>query len=366
MNELKDAAYMQMAYGLAEKALGQASPNPYVGALVVKNGIIVGHGYHEGAGRPHAEIVALKRAGARAKGATLYVTLEPCVHWGRTPPCVEVVCGAALRRVVVSALDPNPLVFRKGVRRMKAAGLEVAVGVLAERNRRLNEFYIKYITRKIPFITLKAAVSLDGKMATRTFDSRWISSAETREYIHCLRGEYDALLIGLNTVLRDDPLLTVRHPNWPRKRIARIVLDGGLKVPPQARLLSTLSRGRIVVFANRDAPPAKKEALTKNGVEVVTLPGRGPRLELGRVVDELGRREIASVLVEGGGRTITAFLDGKLADKVLLTISPRLIGGTNAVSLHGGRGAASLKDALSLKTVSTFRIGKDTVLEGYF
>lgn len=366
MNELKDAAYMQMAYGLAEKALGQASPNPYVGALVVKKGIIVGHGYHEGAGRPHAEIVALKRAGKQARGATLYVTLEPCVHWGRTPPCAEVVCAAALRRVVVSALDPNPLVFRKGVQRMKAAGLDVAVGVLAERNRRLNEFYVKFIARKIPFVTLKAAVSLDGKMATRMFDSRWISSPATRDYVHLLRGEYDALLVGLNTALRDDPLLTVRHPNWPNKRIARIVLDGELKLPPRARLLSTRHRGRILVLANKDAPPAKKEALTKKGVEVVTLPGRGPRLELGRVMDELGRREIASVLVEGGGRTITAFLDGKLADKVFLTISPRLIGGTDAVSLRGGRGAASLSDALSLKTVSTFRIGEDTVLEGYF
>lgn len=365
MNELKDAAYMQMAYGLAEKALGQASPNPYVGALVVKNGIIVGHGYHEGAGRPHAEIVALKRAGKQARGATLYVTLEPCVHWGRTPPCADAVCSSALRRVVVSALDPNPLVFRKGVRRIRAAGPDVSVGVLAERNRRLNEFYMKYITRKIPFITLKAAVSLDGKMATRTFDSRWISSPATREYIHLLRGEYDALLVGRNTVLRDDPLLTVRHPNWPRKRIARIVLDGGLKIPLRARLFSTIHRGRIIVFTNMTAPAAKKEALMKRGVEVVTLSGRGPRLDLGRVLDEIGRREIASVLVEGGGETATAFLEERRADKVLLTISPRLIGGTAAVSLCGGRGAASLKDALSLKTVSTFRIGEDTVLEGY-
>ena len=365
MNRLQDVDYMQMAYGLAEKALGQASPNPYVGALVVKDGRLVGHGHHEGAGRPHAETVALRRAGRRAKGATLYVTLEPCVHWGRTPPCADEVCASDLSRVVVSALDPNPLVYRKGIRRMKAAGLEVNVGVLAERNLRLNEFYIKYITRKVPFVTLKAAVSLDGKMATRTFDSRWISSPAAREYIHCLRGEYDALLVGLKTVLRDDPLLTVRHPNWPKKKITRVILDGELRFPPGARLLSTLDRGRIIVFTRGDAPLAKIRALGKKGVEVVILPGRGPNLDLGPVLDELGRREIASVLVEGGGATNSAFLDGKLADKVLLTISPRFIGGRDAVSVFGGRGAAVLKDALFLKTVTTFRIGEDTIVEGY-
>jgi len=365
MSELQDAAFMQMAYGLAEKALGQASPNPYVGALVVKNGRIVGHGYHEGAGRPHAEVVALKRAGKDAAGATLYVTLEPCVHWGRTPPCADAVCSAGLKRVVVSALDPNPIVFRKGIRRMRAAGLDVSVGILAERNRRQNEFYVKYITRRIPFVTLKAALTLDGRMATRTFDSRWISSPATRGYIHSLRGEYDALLVGLNTVLRDDPLLTVRHPNWPGKKITRVVLDGELETPLRARIFSTLDRGRVIVFAHKGASAARAKALADKGAEVVLLPGRGPGLALDRVLDELGRREIASVLVEGGGATITSFLERRTADKVFVTISPRLIGGTKAVSVFGGRGASSLADALSLNAVSVFRMGEDTVLEGY-
>jgi diaminohydroxyphosphoribosylaminopyrimidine deaminase / 5-amino-6-(5-phosphoribosylamino)uracil reductase len=366
MNDLKDAAYMQMAYGLAEKAIGGAGPNPYVGALVVKNDVIVGHGYHLGAGHPHAETLALMRAGARAHGATLYVTLEPCVHWGRTPPCVDAVLTAGLKKVVVSALDPNPLVFRKGIRALRRAGLDVTVGLLAERNRRLNEYYIKYITRKIPFVTLKAALSLDGKMATKTFDSRWISAEATREYAHLLRGECDALLVGINTILRDDPRLTVRHPNWPKKRIARVVLDAGLRIPLKARILSTLPEGKIIVFAAAKAPLRKKEALTRNGVEVISLPARGPRLDLGRVLAELGTLEIASLLVEGGGQTATAFLERKLADKVLLSFSPRLIGGRDAVSFFGGAGAAGIKDALRLRTVSLFRIGEDALLEGYF
>jgi diaminohydroxyphosphoribosylaminopyrimidine deaminase/5-amino-6-(5-phosphoribosylamino)uracil reductase len=213
MTNLRDVAYLDMAYGLAEKALGFASPNPLVGAVVVKKDRIIGLGYHEGAGRPHAEIMALEQARRHSAGSTLYVTLEPCVHWGRTPPCVDAIIKARLKRVVVSALDPNPHVFQKGIQKLKEAGLEVEAGLLRERNERLNEAYAKYITRKIPFMALKAAVSLDGRIATKAFDSRWISSAEMREYIHLLRGEYDAVMIGASTLIRDDPRLTARHPH---------------------------------------------------------------------------------------------------------------------------------------------------------
>jgi len=366
MNSLKDAAYMHMAYSLAEKALGQASPNPYVGALVVKNDVIIGHGYHEGAGKPHAEVLALKRAGRRAKGAVLYVTLEPCVHWGRTPPCIDTVLGAGLKRVVVSTLDPNPLVFRKGIREIRRSDIEVTVGVLEEKNKRLNESYAKYITRKIPSVTLKAALSLDGKIATKKFDSQWISSPPTREYIHLVRGEYDALLVGLKTILQDDPRLTVRHLNWPKKKITRVILDAELRLPLRARVLSTLREGKIIVFTATSAPLRKKEALAKRGAEVVSLPGQLPLLDLKEVLARLGEREITSLLVEGGGEVATAFLEEKLADKILFTISPCLIGGREAVSIFSGEGADFIKDALSLKTVSSFRIGEDTLLEGYF
>lgn len=365
MNNLLDSAYLEMAYGLAEKALGQASPNPYVGALVVKNGIIVGYGYHEGAGKPHAEIVALRRAGSRTKNGTLYVTLEPCVHWGRTPPCADAILQARPKRVVVSALDPNPLVFWKGVAKLQRAGIEVSTGVLEDRNRRLNENYIKYISQKVPFVTLKAALSLDGKMATKKFDSRWISSEVTREYVHLLRGEYDALMIGSGTLLKDDPRLTVRHPNWRDKKLTRVILDPGLIFPLRARMLSTLSRGRILVFTNAGASPQKRAALEKRGVEVITVPGTSLKLDLKKVLLRLGGQEISSLLVEGGGRLATSLLEKNLVDKVFLTISPKLIGGANAVTFYGGRGADRIKETLRLKRFSIFELGEDIIAEGY-
>lgn len=366
MNNRHDAAYMNMAYCLAEKALGRASPNPYVGALVVKRDAVLGYGYHEGAGKPHAEIVALGRAGFRAKGATLYVTLEPCIHWGRTPPCIDAVLAAGLKRVVVSGLDANPLVFQKGVRRIRQAGIDVSVGILGERNGRLNESYVKHITQNIPFVILKAALSLDGKMATRKFVSRWISAPPTREYVHLVRGECDALLVGIHTILRDDPLLTVRHPNWPGKKITRVILDAELRLPLRARIFSTLSKGKILVFTNNSASPHKKEALAKSGADVVSLPGNSAKIALRQVLVQLGRRDIGSLLVEGGGKVATSFLEEKLADKVLLSISPRFIGGEDAVTIFGGHGAEHLREALSLKTVSSFRIGEDMFVEGYF
>jgi diaminohydroxyphosphoribosylaminopyrimidine deaminase/5-amino-6-(5-phosphoribosylamino)uracil reductase len=365
MNRLQDYAYLEMAYGLAEKALGHGGPNPYVGALVVKKDIIVGYGHHEGAGKPHAEIVALRRAGNRAKNGTLYVTLEPCVHWGRTPPCLDALLGAGLERVVISALDPNPLVFRKGVAKLERAGIEVSTGLLEEKNLRLNEHYLKYITQKVPFVTLKAALSLDGKMATKKFDSRWISSAATREYIHLLRGEYDALMIGSGTLLKDDPKLTVRHPNWKDKKLTRIILDPGLRFPIRSRILSTLSRGKILVFTNKKASPQKRATLEKKGAEVVMVPGTLFELDLKKILLDLGRREISSLLVEGGGSLATSFLERKLADKIFLTISPKLIGGTNAVAFYAGRGAERLENALRLKRFSTFGLGEDIIAEGY-
>lgn len=366
MSKTKDLAYMEMAYGLAEKARGRSSPNPLVGAVVVRRERIVGVGYHEEAGKPHAEVLALRASGDRAKGATLYVTLEPCVHQGRTPPCADRVIAAGLGRIVVSALDPNPLVHKKGVRRLRAVGIPVSVGLLSERMAGLNEAYVKYITRRVPFVTLKAALTLDGKIACRTGDSRWISSAGTRDYVHLLRGECDALMIGVNTLLADDPRLTVRHPNWPGKKIARVVLDRRLRFPLDARILSTLREGRVLVFAGRGAPAAKARALEGRCVEVV-FPGAGRReWALSDVLAELGRREIAALLVEGGSRLLTAFIESRLADKAVLTYAPKLVGGRDAPGLYGGRGAEKVREALPLKRVRSFSIENDIILEGYF
>lgn len=365
MISASDSARMNLAYRLAEKGLGRTSPNPCVGAVVVREDRVVGHGHHEGAGKPHAEIVALGRAGRLARGATLYVTLEPCVHWGRTPPCVDTVLAAGLRRVVVSAVDPNPLVSGRGIERIRAAGLELAAGVLADRHARLNEAYNKFIRGKIPFVTLKAAVSLDGRMATRTGDSRWISTPAARDYVHLVRGEQDAILVGIATALRDDPRLTVRHPNWPGKRIARVILDPGLRLPPSAGIFSTRAGGPIMIFAGPAGPEKAARALGRRGAEIVRVPCVRKRPDLSRVLAELGRREISSVLVEGGGAIATAFLEARLVDKILLAVSPRLIGGAKAVPLFGGEGPARLADSLGLGRVSSFRLGGDLIVEGY-
>ena len=328
MNTRADIDLMEMAYGLAEKARGRTSPNPCVGAVVSARGAIVGWGFHEEAGRPHAEIIALDRAGRKAKGGTIYLTLEPCVHWGRTPPCVDRLIEAGLARAVISAIDPNPLVNGRGIAALARARFELATGLLEARNRRLNEAYAKYITRRTPFVTLKAAVSLDGRIAARSGDSRWVSSADARDYVHLLRGEHDAVLVGSGTLLSDDPRLTVRHSQWKGKRIVRVVLDPGLRTPPGARILS--GRGALI-FTDRGSSPRKAASLEAKGAEIVRVPGRAKTLDLEAVLAELGKREIASVLVEGGSRVHTSFIEAGLADKIILALAPKLIGG------QGGR-----------------------------
>jgi diaminohydroxyphosphoribosylaminopyrimidine deaminase/5-amino-6-(5-phosphoribosylamino)uracil reductase len=366
MTDARDLAHLETAYALAEKARGRTSPNPCVGAVVVRRGRVVGTGFHVRPGTPHAEIIALAEAGARSRGATLYLTLEPCVHWGRTPPCIDTVLAAGLRRVVVSARDPNPLVDGRGLRRLRRAGIDVSVGLLEERNGRLNEAYLKYITRRVPFVTLKAAVSLDGKIASRSGDSRWISSAASRAFAHRMRGEADAILVGIGTVLRDDPRLTVRHPGWRSKRVVRVVLDAKLRFPLRAKLLSTLSRGRLWILTGPHPPAARRRALERAGAEVVPVPCRGGRLDLRKVLAALGRREIAHLLVEGGSRVHGAFLDARLADKIVLFVAPKIIGGAGAPSLHGGAGASSMKRALRLASLRAFPVGPDIIMEGYF
>jgi diaminohydroxyphosphoribosylaminopyrimidine deaminase / 5-amino-6-(5-phosphoribosylamino)uracil reductase len=364
MNHLTDCAYLEMAYGLAEKARGRTSPNPCVGAVIVKDGRIAGFGYHEEAGRPHAEIAALARAGRRARGAVIYLTLEPCVHWGRTPPCVDSLIGAGLRKAVVSAVDPNPLVNGRGIEALRKAGIEVSAGLLEKRDFRLNEAYRKYITRRIPFVTLKAAISLDGRIAARSAGSKWISSAEARSYIHLLRGENDAVLIGSGTLLKDDPRLTVRHPLWKGKRITRVILDSRLRTPPDSRILSSMKGGRVLIFTANSKPGAKSAALEARGAEIVRIGRSGAGLDLGRVLEELGKREIAGLLVEGGSRVLTSFLEKGLADKVLLTLAPKLIGGKTALSFFEGKGAITVDKSLQIRNARSFPVGRDWMIEG--
>ncbi len=363
---LKDISYLYMAFGLAEQAKGWASPNPYVGAVLVKGNDIIGYGYHKKPGQPHAEVIALRRAGAHAKDSTAYITLEPCIHWGRTPPCVDSILRAGIKRVVVSSLDPNPRVYKKGIQKLEQNGIAVSVGLLAKRNRVLNESYFKYITTKIPFVTVKAAISADGKMATKTHKSQWLTSRPTREYVHLLRGENDAILVGINTIVKDNPSLTVRHRNWPRKRITRVILDSSLRIPLHSRICGTLTQGDIIVFTGKQASPEKMKILSKRGIRVVPLPHSRIKINLEEALFWLGNNGISSVLVEGGSRLLTSIFDEKLADKIFLTVSPKLVGGKDAPSLYGGGGVVTIEQSLKLKWTRTFSIGEDTIFEGYF
>jgi diaminohydroxyphosphoribosylaminopyrimidine deaminase / 5-amino-6-(5-phosphoribosylamino)uracil reductase len=366
MTALRDRAYMEMALGLAAKAAGRTSPNPCVGAVVVKGEQIVGWGHHEAAGKPHAEAVALARAGKKARGATLYVTLEPCVHWGRTPPCADAIIAAGIRRVVAADLDPNLLVLTKGAAKLRRAGIVFEHGLLAGRNLRLNEHYLHHIGGQRPFVTLKAAISLDGKMARPKGAARWITSEESRNYAHLLRAEHDAVLVGIGTVLADDPLLSVRHSLWPGRRITRAVLDGRLRFPLHARMLADGDGGPVVIFTGGGAPAKRRAALEAAGAEVIVLAEKNGRLDLDQALDHLGRRNLTGVLIEGGDRLVKSALRPPRIQKIVLMIAPVIVGGEKTISFFSGAGAPAFPPQLGLRKITTFRIGSDMVMEGYF
>ncbi len=364
MTDRRDQAYMEMALGLAAGSAGRTSPNPCVGAVLVKGEAIVGWGRHEAAGQPHAEAVALARAGRKAKGATLYVTLEPCAHWGRTPPCADALAAAAVKRVVAADIDPNPLVLTKGAARLRAAGIEFEHGLLADRNLRLNRHYMHFIGGRMPFVTLKAAVSLDGKMAPPAGAGRWLTSEETRAYAHLLRAENDAVLVGAGTVLADDPLLSVRHPNWPGRKISRVVLDGRLRTPPEARLLADRDGGPVLIFTGPGAPTGKRAALEKAGAEVIVLPNKQGVLDLDEALRLLGQRDVTGVLVEGGGQVMNSAIRPPRFHQLVLMIAPLMIGGADSVSFDGGARVEAVPDTLRLRRITRFMIGHDTIVEG--
>ncbi len=359
MNSI-DERFMRLALELAHKGEGETNPNPIVGAVVVKDGRIVGEGYHHYFGGPHAEVFALDEAGDEARGATLYVTLEPCSHHGKTPPCTERIIQAGISHVVVACRDPNPLVNGCGIERMRAAGIEVAEGVLEEEARRANEIFFKFITTGRPFVQLKLAESLDGKIATRTGDAKWISGADSRVEVHRLRRRFAAILVGVGTVIVDDPRLTVRHVVG--KDPLRIVLDGRGRIPLAATLLR--GEGRTIVVTAAMARE-KEEALLALGAEVWRLPEKEGCVDLPAFLRRLGEEKIDSLLVEGGGETAATFLEADLFDKVTFFIAPVLIGGRAAIPAIGGAGAEQVSEALHLKRIEIERIGEDLLVVGY-
>lgn len=359
---------MARALDLARRGAGRTSPNPMVGAVVVREGRIVGEGYHEKAGTPHAEVHALRAAGPAAAGATLYVTLEPCNHHGRTPPCTEAIIAAGIARVVAAVKDPNPRVAGSGLARLRAAGIAVTEGVLAEEARELNEAFFHFITTGRPFVIMKYAMTMDGRIATATGESRWISSPEARERVHRLRAAADAVMVGIGTVLHDDPLLTCRVPGG--RDPVRVVVDSRLRIPPSARVLSVRSEAPTWLATTPLAAPERRAAirsLRRTGacpVEILEIPARDGRVDLGALLAELGRREITSVLLEGGAELNAAMLAAGAVQKVLGFVAPKLVGGREAPGPVGGSGVA-LPEAWRVEGLKVEKVGEDVLLTGY-
>jgi diaminohydroxyphosphoribosylaminopyrimidine deaminase/5-amino-6-(5-phosphoribosylamino)uracil reductase len=357
-----DEQWMKRAIRLAEKGRGRTSPNPMVGAVIVKEGIVIGEGYHAKAGEAHAEIIALRKAGEEAKGSTLYLNLEPCTHYGRTPPCAPVIIEAGVRRVVIGIEDPNPLIKGKGMESLRKAGLEVEVGILEKECQKLNEAFYKYIVKREPFVILKVAATLDGRIATRDGESKWISGETSRRFVHRLRDQVDGVVVGIGTILKDDPMLTARVRGG--RDPLRVVLDSRLRIPEDAKVIK-VDPSKTIIATTELAARDKRQRLEKMGVQILILDSKHERVSLKPLLSKLGEMGIMSILVEGGSQVNGSFLDEGLIDKLLLFLSPKLIGDDQAIGIFGGKGVTRLKDAVHLRELRVRRIGGDILIEGY-
>jgi diaminohydroxyphosphoribosylaminopyrimidine deaminase/5-amino-6-(5-phosphoribosylamino)uracil reductase len=353
--------YMRLALKLALKAKGLTSPNPMVGAIVVKNGKIIGRGYHQKAGLPHAEVLALDEAGKNAAGASLYVTLEPCAHFGRTPPCVDRIIQSKIKEVIIGMVDSNPLNNGKGIQVLNNHKIKVVVGVLEEELKELNAAFIKYITKRMPLITVKVAESLDGKIATRTGESKWITSDKSRNYSHRIRQHYDAVMVGVNTIRRDNPNLDA----WfARRQPVKVVIDSQLSTPQDANIYANNRKVVIVTIAPRPGQETENRNILAQKAKILEVKEKFGQINLKDMFKALARQEITSVLVEGGGTLIGSLFDEALVDKVMFFISPKIIGGKDAVGSVMGKGISRLEFAKTLKNLKVRRFKEDILIEG--
>ena len=352
--------FMRKASSLALRAKGMTWPNPLVGAVVVKNGKIIGQGYHKKAGLAHAEVEAICAAAKRARGASLYVTLEPCAHYGRTPPCVDKIIESGIKRVLVGMVDPNPLNNGKGIKLLKEHGIKIETGLLGEEIKRENQPFIKYITRKTPFITVKVGQSLDGKIALRSGESKWITSSPAREYSHGLRRDYDGIMVGVNTVIRDNPFLS----GSPDRPLTKIVTDSSLSTPAEANIFK--KPGEVIVASLKEKSGQETESrnLLLHKARILEVKENNGQLNLYDLLKKLGRLGLCNVLVEGGGSLIGSLFDYGLVDKVMFFIAPEIIGGKDSISSVMGRGISRLDKAVKLKDVKIKMIGEDFLVEG--
>ncbi|MCT4563722.1 MAG: bifunctional diaminohydroxyphosphoribosylaminopyrimidine deaminase/5-amino-6-(5-phosphoribosylamino)uracil reductase RibD [Maledivibacter sp.] len=360
-----DIGFMKRALELAKKGAGFVNPNPMVGSVIVKNGDIIGEGYHKFFGGNHAEIEALSSLTTDPRGSTMYVTLEPCSHYGKTPPCVNAIIESGIKRVVVAMLDPNPLVAGNGIKILRENDIEVITGTLEADAKKLNEIFIKYITTKLPFCLLKSAMSLDGKIATRFSDSKWITGIESREYVHKLRHKYSAIMVGVNTVLVDNPQLTTRIPNFKGNNPTRIIVDSKCRIPLDANVVKKISKARTIIATTKMADPKKIEMLNDKGVEVLVIPSKDEKVDLNILMERLGQRDIDSILLEGGGTLNYSALDAGIVDKINYFIAPKIIGGTTAKTPVEGTGVSLVKNAFSVNDIVTHKFGQDIMIEGY-
>ena len=347
--------YMALAINLARATEGQTSPNPQVGAVLVKDGQIIGMGAHLKAGEPHAEVHAIRMAGEKVNGATLYVTLEPCSHFGKTPPCSNLVIESGIKKVFVASVDPNPLVGGAGVKKMMEAGIDVQVGLMEEEAKALNKVFFHYISTGLPYVTLKSATSLDGKIATVTGESKWITGEEARKDVHQFRHAHDAILVGVNTVIKDNPSLTTRLEAGGKNPI-RVILDSRLSSPLESRIINDRAAKTIIV-TGADVEPEKEKQFIELGIEIIKL--ETVKIGINDMLKKLGDRGITSIYVEGGAEVHGSFLKEKAFQQVITYIAPKLIGGKNAPAAFGGEGIARLDDTVPLEIIDVKQIGQD-------
>ena len=357
-----DEQMMARAISLARNGLGRTSPNPLVGAVIVRDGRIVAEGWHRKAGTPHAEIHALNMAGELARGATVYVSLEPCAHYGRTGPCARALVEAGVSRVVVAMTDPNPKVAGKGIAILQEAGIEVTTGVLEQEARQLNEVFLKWMTTGLPFVALKTAMTLDGKIATAAGQSQWITNEASRYETHRLRDIYDGILVGINTALADNPSLTTRLKEYQGRNPVRIVVDSRARLPLTAKLV-TDGAARTIVAVTEQAPAERVEALRSAGVEIIVA-GSSNHVDMQSLMEQLGAMKISSVLVEGGGSVNFSLLQAGLVDRVYAFIAPKLVGGRDALTPVEGEGFQELDRAVELENIQLRQLGSDVLLTG--
>ncbi|MEI6437588.1 MAG: bifunctional diaminohydroxyphosphoribosylaminopyrimidine deaminase/5-amino-6-(5-phosphoribosylamino)uracil reductase RibD [Candidatus Omnitrophota bacterium] len=353
----EDILFMRRALILAGKGRGAVSPNPMVGCVIVKGRNVIGEGWHRKYGGDHAEVEALKKAGSEAKGAVMYVNLEPCAHWGHTPPCIDAVIASGVKRVVIAMLDPNSLTNGKSVKKMRRAGIEVVTGVCEADARELNVSFIKFISKKLPYTVAKTAQTLDGRIATAGGDSKWITSNESRDHARGKRHEYDAILVGVGTVLADDPCLDA-----PGKTITKVIVDSRLRIPLNARVLKCAPAGAVIVAATRRAPGAKVKRLEKSGVRVILCPEKNGRVDLLSLFKALAKNKIASILIEGGAAVIGSALKAGLLDELRVYIAPRIMGDVRATPSIVGLDARRVTQLKDFHLIASERLGPDILL----